>query len=126
MEIEYVSVEDLLSEALVNANEEIAKARPGSPERVQLVQERNSLYNIWIEAQKCRSEMSEGKRAVKDARFRKILDSIKIGIETGLRGAQIVGSLGLAIGIFRLGGRAGFLAADEMKALSLVERVLVK
>ena len=117
-ELVEVTIEERLSEALQENEANLKMAAPGSEEYERRVKERDMLFKTWLELDKFKTEQP--------SKWRKILDGAKTVGEVMARILQIGGSLALAVGMFRLSNRSGFMSADEMKALSSVERVLVK
>ncbi len=122
-EVVAVTFEELLSEALQENEANIKATAPGSEEHERLAKERDMLLKIWLEADKQKSDLT-----VKDEepKWKKILNEVKSGVDVAVKVLQVGGSLAIAIGIIRLGNREGFLSADDMKGLSMVERLLVK
>lgn len=117
-EVVNVTLEDLLSEALQENDTNLKMTAPGSEEYERLAKERDMLFKVWLDLNKQKSEQP--------SRWRKILDGAKTVGDVVGKILQVGGSLAIAIGMFRLSNRSGFMSADEMKALSGVERVLVK
>lgn len=117
-EVVNVTLEDLLAKALQENDENLSMTTPGSEEYERLAKERDMLFKVWLDLNKQKSE--------EPSKWRKILDGAKTVGDIIGKILQVGGSLVLAAGMFRLSNRSGFMSADEMKALSSVERVLVK
>ena len=117
-EVVNVTLEDLLAEALQENDVNLKSAVPGSEEYERLAKERDMLFKVWLELNEQKSNQP--------SKWRKILDGAKTVGDILGKILQVGGSLALAVGMFRLSNRSGFMSADEMKALSSVERVLVK
>lgn len=125
-EVIVVNVEDLLSAAIVDADEKVQEAAPGSEERERLAHERDLLFKVWLEVNKQSSEIVEKEELKKDSKFKKILEAIRTGADVVVKGLQVGGSLALAIGVVSLGHKEGFMSADDARGLSMFERLLTR
>lgn len=117
-----VNIEDLLSEAIVIAEEKVQEAAPGSEERERLVRERDLLFKVWLDVKRQDQELTDRK----ENKWRKILEGAKSVADIVGKVLQIGGSLAIAVGIVSLGHKQDYLSADDMKGLSMVEKLLVK
>ena len=117
-EVVDVTIEDLLAEALQENDANLKATLPGTEEHERLAKERDMLMKVWLELNKQKSETP--------SIWRKILEGAKTAADILAKILSVGGSPAIAAGVIRLGRRDGYMSADDMKGLTMVERWLVK